>query len=51
MNQNNHFRLTLSTLLQQCQQDITSLPTAMRAVFSWQRGLNELKTQIGRAHV
>ena len=44
MNQNNHFRLTLSTLLQQCQQDITSLPTAMRAVFSWQRGLNELKT-------
>ncbi|BEI49103.1 hypothetical protein AWA2013_05090 [Lactiplantibacillus plantarum] len=38
MNQNNHFRLTLSTLLQQCQQDITSLPTAMRAVFELATG-------------
>lgn len=44
MNQSKRFRLTLTTLTQQWQQDITSLPTAMRAVFSWQRGLNELKT-------
>lgn len=44
MNQSKRALLNLTMLVRQLKQDVTTLPTAMRAVFNWQRGVTELRT-------
>lgn len=44
MNQSKRALPNLNMLVRQLKQDVTTLPTAMRAVFNWQRGVTELRT-------